>query len=197
MKPTQISRSTTLPVTLEQIKQQCRMRSSDTSQDDHLLFLAAVAVELVESEVNRSLVETKYELSLDAFPARDKEGKSAIYFYRPPVVSIESIKYYNESNVLTTIASSEYVADLKAQDPFVMEATGCTWPSDLYDKPNVITVAYTANTPALSNSVQLAICELVAGARRASGGVTVESLKLMPHWFGIQRLLAREYRYEV
>ncbi len=196
MRPEIITRSATMPVSLDEVKRHCRMRPGDTSEDAHLTLLIDSAVEVAESELNRSLVETAYLLKMTGFPELDEEGERPIYLYRPPVVSVESVKYYNESNVLTTVSADDYQLDL-SEDPRIIEGVDKDWPTDVHKKINSVEVRFTCNTVTVKSNIKLALCELVAGARKARGGVTPQDLKLMPHWFGIQRLLAAQVRHEL
>jgi len=94
------------PVTLTEVK--AHLRVDHANDDDYINNLIIVAVDYTENITGRSLIEKTYDTYLDAFPASDN---CPIYIDAPPLISITSIKYYDDADVEQTWSSAEYVVD--------------------------------------------------------------------------------------
>lgn len=85
--------------------------------------------EWVESQTGRQLVQATYDLLADRFPPYGY----AICLPRPPLISVDSIKYIDEAGVLQTWPTTEYSSQIldgpKAQRSRVWLAWGKSFPA--------------------------------------------------------------------
>src|ERR1051325_1611605 len=71
--------------------------TTNTTGDPELLTLISEARDLVETLLNRALLQQTWRLTLDAFPCSD-----VLRLPRPSLISVTSVKYLNTSGVLVT-----------------------------------------------------------------------------------------------
>src|SRR3954462_13141 len=99
----------TEPLTLAEAK--LHLRENDTTSQDGLIAdLARAARQFVENETGRSLITQQWRLTLARFPAFGE----CIRLGRPPLISVESLKYYDSSGALQTLSPSAYYVDTSA-----------------------------------------------------------------------------------
>lgn len=112
------------------------LRILHTDDDTYLTMLEAAATAHTSNYINRALIDTTYELRLDAWPQR---------FLTPysPLQSVTSIQYLDTAGTLQTLATTEYTVDTQSQPGIVYEAYNKTWPS-LQDEPNAVRMIYVA-----------------------------------------------------
>jgi uncharacterized phiE125 gp8 family phage protein len=94
---------------LDQLKRNLRIGTQDeddNSQDEYLQEILDNTIELVQTDIGRQLARATYTLYLDGFP-----DSKEMLITLGPVAAISSVKYYNSSNVLTTMAVSDYMLD--------------------------------------------------------------------------------------
>ena len=97
-----------------------------TTDDTLITSLITAATEQVESDTNRTLLATVFDLWFDRFPS----GR-VIELSRSPVSAISSVKSYNDSDTEATLATTNYFADLKSEPGRVVLVDAGSWPSDL------------------------------------------------------------------
>jgi uncharacterized phiE125 gp8 family phage protein len=96
------------PVTITELKHNLRIGTQDEdddSQDEYLQEILTAVIDRVQTDIGRQLARATYTLYLDEFPATD------LLITMGPVAAISSVKYYNTSNVLTTMAAADYQLD--------------------------------------------------------------------------------------
>ena len=96
------------PVSLAQFKRNLRIGTqdeSDVTQDEYLQEILTRIIDQVQTDIGRQLARATWTLYLDDFP--DEDMKITL----GPVAAISSVKYYNSSNVLTTMTATDYVLD--------------------------------------------------------------------------------------
>lgn len=104
-------------VTKEEAKTHLRVEIID---DDMLIeSLIAAATSMAEHELGRALVTQECTLVIDGFP------RGAIDLRRPPIQSITSVKYLDESGVLQTLDSNSYRL---VKDPLAPSLKADSWP---------------------------------------------------------------------
>lgn len=117
-----ITPATALPVSLVEAKSHLRV---DFTDDDTLIgmYIAAAAghVDGKDGMLGRALVDSTWELVLDAFPCNE------IKIPLPPLISVTSIKYDDSAGNEQTIAASQYTVDNVREPGWVLPAT--TWPA--------------------------------------------------------------------
>ena len=97
------------PVTLAEAKAHLRL---DTDTDDaYVSALIVAARERVELFLQRALITQGFEYTLDQFPA-----KSFIDLPRPPLRSVEWVKYIDTSGNQQTLPSETYVVDASSNE---------------------------------------------------------------------------------
>lgn len=137
-----ITAATEYPVSVAEAKAALLV---DHDQDDALIArLVASATEEAERLAGRAFVSRTVELVLDAWPA------DVIRLPYPPVQSVTSVTYYDDDNVLGTVASSAYISVLDVVPPLVMLANGQSWPSVSLRPVSPIRVRYVAGYGAAS-----------------------------------------------
>lgn len=109
----------------------------DHSSDDALIdILRSTARQIVEQHTNRSLITQTRVIKMDRFPYFD-----TIRLTNGPVQSLTHIKYYDEDDVLQTLASSAYWEDFDSGIARVVVKD--SWPAT-EDKPNAVIITYVA-----------------------------------------------------
>ncbi len=120
------------PVGLTEAKTHLRVDLSD--DDTYIQMLIEMATHVVEQYTRLFIVENTVEVYYDQFPDYFNLQYGNLQL-------ITSIKYYDSSNNLTTLDSSNYEMDKHAQPALVYRSQGSTWPST-YDKPNAVTLKF-------------------------------------------------------
>ena len=98
------------PVTLAQLKRNLHIddqEDGDTAQDTYLQEILDSTIDGVQEDIGRQLARATYTMYLDNLPAADTDLNITL----GPVNAITSVKYYNSSNVLTTMAPADYQLD--------------------------------------------------------------------------------------
>lgn len=149
--------------------------STNTTDDPLLSALIVAARRQAENLTGRALITQQWSLTLDEFPA------AAIGLPNPPLVSVQSVKYYNTDGVLTTIDSADYTVHTSALLGLVAPAYGVSWP-DSRAIPEAVVIAFTcgygaaaAVPPEIKQWMLVQIGHWYAN-REASGVVKLEPL---------------------
>lgn len=131
------------PISLAEAKLHCKV---DGDEDDALLTaLIQAAREEAEHEVGRPLITQTWEKVLDEFPFGE------IYLGKPNVLSVTSIKYYDEAQIEQTMPSSSYSLDAENDaDCWLLPAINTEWPATL-DTANAVRVRFTCGYGSASN----------------------------------------------
>jgi len=124
----------TYPISLSEAK--LHLRVSSTEEENRITALIKSATDWVEAYLRRQLITSTWDLFLDDF-------SDVIYIEKSPVTTLSTIKYYDGSNVLQTLSSSYYNADLDSEPSRVQEAYGYTWPT-VYDRFNAVQIRFIA-----------------------------------------------------
>jgi uncharacterized phiE125 gp8 family phage protein len=94
------------------------------SADDALISgLIRAAVNQAEAYLRRSIMVRTYEETLPDF------GGYELRLPRPPVRSVDSIRYVAADGTLTTLDPSEYRTDLRSTPAILTPAYGYSWPT--------------------------------------------------------------------
>lgn len=153
------------PLTVAEAKLHLRIPEDQTAEDGLVDALVRAAREYCEGLQRRAYVEQTWRLTLDEFPY-GSEGQ-AILVPKPPLKSVASIKYRDNTGSLVTLAASEYTVDLVSQPGRIVPAYGKYWP----------------NTRSIPNAVEV---EFVCGYGTAASVPTAEkqAMKLLiGHWY--------------
>jgi len=137
-----ITQSNILPVTVTELKQTLRIDPDNFDQDAELSMMLKSSIKTLEEYTGRSFITKTYDLALDTIPYyqgdRLIEGFSIgafmdntaneIVFPKSPLVSVASFKYYNDSDVESTFASSNYYVDNHSEPPRLVLRRSQTFP---------------------------------------------------------------------
>lgn len=123
------------PVLLPDVKPDL---SVDFSDNDAMITRMIVEMrELAEARLGRAIITQTWELTLDAFPAREIELDMT------PVQSIASVKYIDEQGVPQTLPSDAYFLENESDPGWLLPAYGTEWP-DTLDTANAVRVRFVA-----------------------------------------------------
>ena len=108
--------------------------------------------EWVEETVGKSLITQTRRVTFEAFHIPENNTVNIPY---GPLISVESVKYYDSADVLQTLATSAYTVDvygnrLKFDDL-----------PDIEDRPNAVEINYTAGFGAASTDVPTPLIQAV------------------------------------
>jgi uncharacterized phiE125 gp8 family phage protein len=129
------------PVTLAQCYSHLRLDPSDsppTHPDDAMLEThIATATGEAEKYTRRAFIRQSLRLHVSSFPGPDR----GIKLLRPPLRSIESVKYYDGDNALQTLDQANYYTSVDAipQVRFVSTFAAPT----IYRRPDAVRIDYT------------------------------------------------------
>jgi hypothetical protein len=150
----QVTAPSAEPITLAEAK--AWLHVDGTEEDALILGLIQAARSYVETFTRRALITQTFELSFDAFPGggrvhcgRVSETRGGTYLGReiklprPPLLSVQSVKYYDTDGALQTFSTSAYHVDTRSQPGRVVLHQDYDWP-DTDVRPNAVIVAYTA-----------------------------------------------------
>jgi uncharacterized phiE125 gp8 family phage protein len=113
-----------------------RVESDMTDDDTWITSAITVVREQVEALTNRALMPQSFELAIGEF-------KDEIQLPKPPFGALTSVKYYDEDDVLQTLASSYYLVNDFAEPATINKKTDQTYPS-VYDRPDAVRIAFSA-----------------------------------------------------
>lgn len=131
-----------LAVSLDDAKANLRVDGAD--MDDLITAWLEGITAHAEHYMGRSIINQTWRLTLDAFP-------DALKLYNPPIVSVSSVKYYDEDNTLQTLDPADYALDNASEPGYIVPAPDVDWP-DTYDKINAVIVEYVAGYGATAAS---------------------------------------------
>lgn len=139
----------------------------DHNDEDALIELyISAARETAEARTGRAITVNTYRMALDCFP------DSAIELDYPKLISVQSVKYFDEAGVQQTINSADYVLDTVSQPGWVNPAPGLTWPKTQEDRINAVEIEYTAGYTVVPKPLKvwmlLAITDLYERRGRSS-----------------------------
>lgn len=155
-----ITAPTSEPVTLEEAKEHLRVEQD--AENDLILRQLKAAREVAERYLGRQILTATYDYILDDWPSksglrRTEDGGYSggdIILPRPPLQSIDSVKYYDTDGAEQTWALANYIVELADDEPGrVVLAYGKDWPS-IQERPGAITVRFTAGYSTVANVPQ-------------------------------------------
>jgi hypothetical protein len=144
------------------------LRIIDADEDTEVLALISAAREAAETICRRALITQQWKLTLDEFPkpsmnvssanwygpqwginpgplsAARVEGRTGyeIFLPNPPLQTVNSVTYYDDSGVLTTLDPSQYLVDTVSEPGRLVPAPNTTWPST-QTRANAVQVLFT------------------------------------------------------
>ncbi|QEX18499.1 hypothetical protein FRZ44_38060 [Hypericibacter terrae] len=114
----------TVPV-LDTAAAKAHLRVEFADDDVTIDALVAAATETIEGMTGRAFLQQTWRLTLDAFPAcRDP----VIRLPRPPLISVDSVKYVDADGTLQTLDPALYQVDANSTPARLAPAYGQVWP---------------------------------------------------------------------
>ena len=109
------------PVTVDEFKDSAGI----AHDDDNALIrrITRAARSYLEQMWDRSFITTVYTYKVQAFA-------TTVALPRPPLISIDSIKYTDTNDAQQTVTSSVYTAVVDVEPGYVTLASGQLWPTD-------------------------------------------------------------------
>jgi len=142
--------ATTEPVSLGRVKRNLGL-DNVIDFDTTLQELILSATNAVSNDLGRALVTTTYTLHLQDWPGRE------IQLPYPPLISVDSVKYYGDSTeTLDTVSSSSYTVSNGGDPGVIWLNENKDWPS-LMNRPNPIEVQFQAGYGSDADDVPAAI----------------------------------------
>lgn len=156
---------------------------SDTTDDTLIAALITAARRYVEEYLGRALITQTWELFLDgigtSLPALLEDAYEELYqtefvpssmrsivLPRPPLLTVTSIKCYDEDDVESTWASTNYRVDTYSEPGRVLLAANGEWPTDLRAQQAILvtfTAGYGATAADVPDDIRTAIKRVIAG----------------------------------
>jgi uncharacterized phiE125 gp8 family phage protein len=153
------------PVTLDEVKAQCRILHND--EDSLLNIYRAAATQAAEMRCQRQLMLATLVLTLDGFPEE-------IRLPKPPALAVSSVAYIDTAGSTQTLSTDVYGVDVLTEPGRVYLKYGQAWPATR-PIPNAVTVTYTAG---YSSSATIATQQAAVPAE-----IKLAILHIAGHWF--------------
>jgi len=111
------------------------LRIDGTTEDDYIASLCLAAQAFIEEDTGRDFSDSTVDGYLNDFPDR-------IELTKQPVKSVTHIKYYNSSNELTTLDSTNYhVMTPTNVAGWIEPISTVSWPAT-YERPDSVNIKY-------------------------------------------------------
>ena len=133
------------PVSLSEAKLHCRIDENADNATIAMLIKAATGV--CENYMRRPIMTQEFKQYFDRWP-----GESYLELGRTPLISVTSVKTYDESDVATTFNASNYYVDTATQPGRIVLRSGVSWPSWIR-RANPIEIQFKAGYGTDPNSV--------------------------------------------
>lgn len=132
MRLTQVTAPISEPISLIEAKAHCRVDGTD---DDTLIGLYIQAARAkAENYTGSAIITQVWDQSIDEFP------EAEIELTKPPVTSITSVTYIDESGVAVVMPSTDYTLDT-TYPCWLLPAVAADWPTTR-DQANAVTIRY-------------------------------------------------------
>ena len=125
------------PVSVEEVKEQCRIVIN--ADDAQISRLIEAARGQFEEEIGRKVCRATWQLVLDEFP----NGGEFIELPSPPLISVSSIVYTDTDGVSQTVSPSYYAVSTAWEPGRIRLTYGYSWPSTR-DIEEAVTITYLA-----------------------------------------------------
>jgi uncharacterized phiE125 gp8 family phage protein len=151
------------PISLSEAKD--HLRIVDTADDAEVLRKLCESRQVAEHECGRQFVTATWKMTLDEFPT---ESRGEVRLYRPPLMSVTSVKYYDVQGVLRTVSSGDYFVATESEPGRIVPKSG-RWPSTQDGRPSAVEIVYVAGYSAVPDDLKAAIKLILARAWERRG----------------------------
>ncbi|MBI1274204.1 MAG: hypothetical protein GC131_09015 [Alphaproteobacteria bacterium] len=188
------------PVTLAEAKTHLRVEA--TADDSFITALIAAARQWAEEHTGRALISQTWRLWLDCWPGMNEQwwdgvrdgpasgltAARAISLPRAPLISISTVKTYDDNDDATVWDAANYFADTASQPGRIALRNAATWPQPVRETGGIsieYVAGYGAAAANVPEAVRTACRQLVAhwyehrgeaGGRIAPAPLTVQAL---------------------
>jgi len=169
MKYTIVTPASTLPVSVVNVKTHLRI-DSYTDHDSLIESYIKATTKTLEQRANICVSEQTWKLILE--PGEVLEN---IYFYKSPVKSITSIKYYDSDNSQQTISIDDYTTILSLRPAQIIFDSV---PS-VYDRSDAMEITFVGGFTAIPDDITLAIKQRVFNVYNYPGDAVEQKLTLL------------------
>lgn len=161
------------------------LRADGDEYDADIQAQVNAAIEEIESDCRRQLLEAEWTLYLDRFPVACEGRTRDILIEKCPGISVDEIRYFDTAGNQQTLDAEDYQVDIVGEPVRVSPAYGLYWPATRAMQ-NAVEVDFTAgygdpdDVPDIAKQViRLRVRELYEGCSQADA---IESLKLRLKW---------------
>lgn len=141
--------SSELQVTLDMARM--HLRNEDLKYDDQYVeFIIRSAAANIEKQYGLALLTQTIAQYHSCFPCA---SDAPLLLRIAPLISVTSIQYVDSAGDTQTWSAAEYASGRYDNTAFIVPKVGYSWPSDLSDSPNAVTVTYQAGFGAKASSV--------------------------------------------
>lgn len=141
----------TEPITQIDVEGQIRLLDLSDESVTIETFISAIR-QRAESETRRALNTQEWWLILDSFPS----GRGKLEIPLPPLQSVDSIVYFDITNVAQTLDPTFYRVVAESEPAYVVPVVNQNWPETINDV-GVVTVKFTCGYGDNSGDVPAAI----------------------------------------
>lgn len=126
------------PVSLPQARAHLHVDDDNTAADTQIEEMVAAAREAAEHEMGRKILRQTWDFVLDAFPC----AGAAIRLPGDLVKahSIVHIKYLDTAGLVQIVDPLAYALDPHSLPGYIFPAVGASWPGDVADSANAVSV---------------------------------------------------------
>lgn len=169
MKYRIVTPATVLPVSVSDAKDYLRI-DSYTDHDSMIESIIWATTKTLEQRANICVTEQTWTLILDS-----KEVVENIFFYKTPVKSITSVKYYDSDNTQQTISSGDYTTVLGLQPAqIILDSV----PS-VYERSDAMEIVFVGGFTSIPNDILLAIKQRCYNVYNYPGDTIEQKLTLL------------------
>jgi len=129
-----------LPVTLDMTRAHLRL-GDDRNDEEYVIGLIRSCAAAIERQYGLALLTQTVAQYHQGFPTATD---SPLLLRIAPLASITTIQYVDSAGVTQTWSNTEYGSGHYNQTGFVVPKIGKTWPTDVANLPNSVTVTYQA-----------------------------------------------------
>lgn len=174
------------PVTVAELRAQCRIDADVTAEDAQLLVYIMAARQAVEVETGRQLLRATYLYGAEDFPAHG----AAIELPMPPLLRIVSIYYRDSAGQSVLLDAADYLVDTISLPGAVALPNTGSWPS-VQAQRNAVQVRYEAgygdDGEQIPQGLRMAVLLWAASLYEQREATVEKALSLIP--MGVDRLL--------
>ena len=125
------------------------LRVDHTDDDDYIAELIKSAFYQAETKTWRALLTQTWDIYFDNFPFSNQQ----IILPKPPLVTVDSIKYQDNDDNEQTWSDTEYVVDTVSEPGRVYPVPNGSYPS-AYLKPKSVVIQFTAGYTTIPDEIK-------------------------------------------